>query len=171
MPDYYNKAFQGGPRIGNKPEERFRSGLMGQINPMAREMGRIQAVGSVMGRMSNFANKLPGPIGSIAGSMFGSNDKPSARDMLMYNYSRVGALQARAESETDPKRLAKINKKIDKSKGAVEKYAYKLDQKYRPGSKFLPPRTFDEIDAGRNTYLEKMTAGPQASTRTIKRTL
>jgi hypothetical protein len=64
---------------------------------------------------------------------------------------------------------------LDKSKGAVEKYAYKIDKKHRPGGKFLPPRTYDEIDAGRKAYVEKMAAleksGPLGPTRTVKRSL
>jgi len=175
MPDYYNKAFQGGPSIGKKPEERFRSGLVGQLDPISREIGRIPAVGKVMGGVSKFMGSGIGkmmfdPLG-ISGSLFGSNDKPSNREMLMYHYSKVGALQARAEAETNPKRLAELQRKLNNNKGKVEKYAYKMDKRHRPGGKFLPPRTFDEIDEGRKAYMEKMTAGPDAPTRTITRTL
>lgn len=156
--------------LGPKPEERFRSGLVGQMNPMMREMGRLQAVGKVLGKMSNFASKMPGPLGSMAGSIFGSNDKPSAKDLLMYHYGKVGALKQKAEGETDPKKLAHLNRAIENNMSKTEKYAYKLDKKHRPGARFLGPRTFAEIDAGRQAYVQRMQGG-QAPTRTILRSL
>jgi hypothetical protein len=155
--------------VGNKPEERFRLGMIGQMNPMMREMGRIPAVNSMLGKISSFTSKMPG--GNIMGGMFGSNDRPSSKDLLMYHYGKVGALQARAEAETDPRKLANLNKKIEKNMSSTEKFAYKLDKKHRPGAKFLGPRTFAEIDAGRQAYIQKMQAGPSAPVRTILRTL
>jgi hypothetical protein len=155
--------------VGSKPGERFRSGMVGQMNPMMREMGRIPAVNNMLGKMSSFTSKMP--FGGMMGGLFGSNDKPSAKDLLMYHYGKVGALQAKAEAETDPRKLAKLDKKIENNMSATERYAYKLDKKHRPGARVLGPRTFAEIDAGRQAYVQRMQAGPSAPVRTILRTL
>lgn len=175
MPDYYNKAFQGGPKIGSKPQTEFNlKGPMGSMAKFAEKspMGSVigPMAGKVMGKMNSFASKIPG-IGGMLGGMFGSEDKPSAKEMLLYHYGKVGQLQARAEAETDPRKLEKLTKKLNANKGAVEKFAYKMDRKSRKGGAFLPPRTFDEINSSRQAFMEKMQAGPETTKRTILRSL
>jgi hypothetical protein len=159
MPDYYNKAFQGSPKIGSKPRLKI-SGNIG---------GKVATGNSWMGGFGKF---VLDPFGT---GYMGSEDKPKTYEFLNYYHARVGHLQQKAEAETNPMLKAKLEEKINKSKGAVEKYAYKIDKKHRPGGKFLPPRTFDEIDSGRKSYVEKMAAleksGPLGSTRTVKRSL
>lgn len=148
----------------SKPKTEFQPGIgMGiRMNPIMMMGGNSFAQKIA----SSPLNKLPG-----FGSIFGSNDRPSAKDLLMYHYGKVGALQQKAQGETDPRKIANLNKKIEKNMSATEKYAYKLDKKTRPGAKFLGPRTFAEIDAGRQAYMQRMQAGPSAPTRTILRTL
>ena len=158
------------PPKDKKPRTRYSHGLLDKMGPPGINMPAARTMPGFSG-MRNFASKMPFG-GSISNTLFGGEEnKPSNREMLMYHFGKVGALQARAESEQNPKKLAKLSKQIDKNKYATEKYAYKLDQKFRRGAQFLPPRTYDQIAAGRQAYVNSLTAAPNTPTRTIMRTL
>ena len=179
--------------VGSKPQTEWKGGILpANINPVNPygALGKYSGLGAVnkftggrlvpaltgarMGMMFGPAGAAVGALLGATGigrSIFGGEDKPSPREMLMYHYGKVGQLRARAEAETNPRKRARFEKKLEANKSQVEKYAFKLDKKVNPKSQFLGPRSFDEIEAGRQKYIEAAKAGPATSTRTILRTL